>query len=74
MPVIIVCVLILLLAAAGLGTQVIKKYIPTKDGMELTEYYGASGEGEAIVRSWYRDHGGKSPDVRRSAVSPSGHG
>ena len=49
MPVIIVCVLILLLAAAGLGTQVIKKYIPTKERMELTEYYGASGEGEAIV-------------------------
>ena len=39
MPAVIVCVLILLLAAAGVGIHVVKKYIPTKERMNLNEYY-----------------------------------
>ena len=49
MPVVIVCGLILLLAVAGLGVHIIAKYIPTREKMDLTEYYGAVGEGEAAV-------------------------
>lgn len=48
-PVIVVCGLILLLAVIGLGTQVVMKYIPTRERMDLTEYYGTVQEGEAIV-------------------------
>ena len=40
MPVVIVCILILVLAVMGLGMHFIKKYIPTKERMNLTEYYG----------------------------------
>ena len=48
-PVIVVCGLILLLTVIGLGTQVVMKYIPTRERMDLTEYYGTAQEGEAIV-------------------------
>ena len=37
MPVVIVCILICVLAVIGLGTHFIKKYIPTKERMNLTE-------------------------------------
>ena len=37
MPVVIVCILILVLAVMGLGMHFIKKYIPTKERMNLTE-------------------------------------
>ena len=47
--VIIVCILILVLAAVGVGTHFIKKYIPTKERMDLTEYYGQTGEDEMTV-------------------------
>ena len=46
MPVVIVCILILVLAVMGLGMHFIKKYIPTKERMNLTEYYGQPGDGE----------------------------
>ena len=46
---IVVCGLILLLTVIGLGTQVVMKYIPTRERMDLTEYYGTAQEGEAIV-------------------------
>ena len=49
MPAVIVCGLILLLAVAGLGVHIIAKYIPTRERMDLTEYYGAAGEGESVV-------------------------
>lgn len=49
LPVVIVCGLILLLAVAGLGVHTIMKYIPTRERMDLTEYYGSVGEGEAVV-------------------------
>ena len=48
-PVVIVCILILVLAAVGVGTYFIKKYIPTKERMDLTEYYGQTGEDEMTV-------------------------
>lgn len=49
MPVMIVCILILVLAVIGLGTHFVKKYIPTKERMNLTDYYGQPGEGEMAV-------------------------
>ena len=49
MPAVIVCVLILLLAVIGIGAHVVMKYIPTKERMNLTEFYGQPGEGEAVV-------------------------
>ena len=48
-PAVIVCILILVLAVAGVGTHFIKKYIPTKERMDLTEYYGQTGEDEMTV-------------------------
>ena len=48
-PVVIVCILILVLAAVGVGMHFIKKYIPTKERMDLTEYYGQTGEDEMTV-------------------------
>lgn len=48
-PVIFVGVLILLLAAAGIGVHVINKYIPTSKHMDLNEYYGQPAQGEAVV-------------------------
>lgn len=49
MPAVIVCVLILLLAVAGIGIHVVKKYIPTKERMDLSEYYGRTAEGESVI-------------------------
>ena len=49
MPVVIVCILVFVLAIIGLGTHFIKKYIPTKARMNLTEYYGQPGDGEMAV-------------------------
>ena len=49
MPAVIVCILILLLAVAGIGAAVIKKYIPTKERMDLNEYYGQAAGGEAVI-------------------------
>ena len=49
MPAVIVCGLILLLTVCGLGVHIIAKYIPSKERMDLTEYYGSAGEGEAVV-------------------------
>ena len=47
MPAVIVVSLVLLLAAAGIGVHVIRKYIPTKERMDLNEYYGQTAEGES---------------------------
>ena len=49
MPVVIVCVLIFLISGIGLGTLVIKRYLPTKERMNLTEYYGQVAEGETAI-------------------------
>lgn len=49
MPAVIVSILIVLLAVIGIGTHIIMKYIPTKERMNLTEYYGEISEGEMAV-------------------------
>lgn len=49
MPAMIVVILIFLLAVTGLGTHLIMKYIPTKERMNLTEYYGQKPEGEMTI-------------------------
>lgn len=49
MPALIVCLLIFVIGVVGLGVHVIMKYIPTKDRMDSSEYYGQIAEGEAAV-------------------------
>lgn len=49
MPAVIVCILVLILAVIGISAHVIMKYIPTKEHMNLTEFYGQPGDGEAVV-------------------------
>lgn len=49
MPALIVCLLIFVVGAVGLVVHVIMKYTPTKDRMDLTEYYGQMAEGEAAL-------------------------
>lgn len=49
MPVVVVCLLIFVVAVAGLATYVVGKYMPTKERMDLNEYYGQMAEGEAAV-------------------------
>ena len=39
-PIKIVIVLVFLIAVAGTGKYIIGKYIPSKERMDLTEYYG----------------------------------
>lgn len=48
-PVFVVCLLIVVLAVLGGVGHVISKYIPTKDRMDLNEYYGQVAEGEAAL-------------------------
>ena len=49
MPVLIVCLLIFVVGAVGLAAHVIMKYTPTKERMDLNEYYGQVSEGEAAL-------------------------
>lgn len=49
MPALIVCLLIFIVGAVGLVVHVIMKYTPTKERMDLTEYYGQIAEGEAAL-------------------------
>lgn len=49
MPVVVVCLLIFVVAVAGLATYVVGKYMPTKERMDLNEYYGQMAEGEAAL-------------------------
>ena len=49
MPVFVVCFLVVVLAVLGGVGHVISKYIPTKDRMDLNEYYGQVAEGEAAL-------------------------
>ena len=48
-PIKIVIVLVFLIAVAGTGKYIIGKYIPSKERMDLTEYYGQPAEGEMVV-------------------------
>lgn len=49
MPVVVVCLLILVLAVAGGVTFVIRRYMPSKEPMDMYEYYGQPGDGEAVL-------------------------
>ena len=49
MPALVVCILVLVVAIFGVATHFIMKYIPTKDQMNLYEYYGQPAEGEAAL-------------------------
>lgn len=49
MPAFVVCLLIVVLVVLGGVGHVISKYIPTKDRMDLNEYYGQVAEGEAAL-------------------------
>lgn len=49
MPAFVVCLLIVVLAVLGGVGHVISKYIPTKDRMDLNEYYGQVAEGEVAL-------------------------
>ena len=48
-PVIIVGLLIAAVAVIGIVTTLIMRRIPTKKQMDLTEYYGQTGESEAVI-------------------------
>lgn len=48
-PIFVVCLLICIIFVAGVATHLIKKYLPTKERMDLTEYYGQIAEGEAAL-------------------------
>lgn len=48
-PVIVVCLLIVIIGGVGLATHFIQKYMPSKDRMDLTEYYGTVNEGELVL-------------------------
>ena len=45
----VVGILILVLAVAGIGIHIISKYIQSKEQMNLTEYYGQPAEGEMVL-------------------------
>lgn len=49
MPAFVVCLLIIVIAVLGGAVHVISKYVPTKDRMDLNEYYGQTAEGEAAL-------------------------
>lgn len=49
MPVLVVCLLIFIVAVAGGVTYAVQRLMPTKDRMNLYEYYGQVGEGEAVL-------------------------
>ena len=44
-----IVILIFLLAAIGLGVHVVQNYIPSREHMSLTEYYGQPSDSEMVV-------------------------
>lgn len=48
-PVLVVCLLVIIVSVVGVATHFIKKYMPSKTQMDLTEYYGQVPEGEAAL-------------------------
>ena len=47
--IIVVGLLIIVVAVIGVATTLIMRHIPTRKQMDLTEYYGQTGEAEAVV-------------------------
>ena len=48
-PVILVCILILVVAIVGVAAHVIMKYVPTRQRMDLNEYYGQVADGQCAI-------------------------
>lgn len=48
-PVVVVCILIAVLLVAAAAVHVIMKYVPTRQKMNLSEYYGQTEEGQASI-------------------------
>ncbi len=48
-PVRMICLLILLLIVVGAAAFLIKRYMPTREKMDLNEYYGSLSDGEAAL-------------------------
>ena len=48
-PVVVVCILIAIVAVLGVVTTLILRQIPTRKKMDLTEYYGQTGDSEAVL-------------------------
>ena len=63
MPAVIVCVLILLLAAAGVGIHVVKKYIPTKEAHGSERMLRQDCGGRVRDRPGNRDYGGARSNI-----------
>ena len=69
----VVGILILVLAVAGIGIHIISKYIPSKEQMNLTEYYGQPAEGEMVLVLGTDIMEGESSEIRRSDLSSAGY-
>ena len=48
-PAVIVVLLIILVGAAGAVSWYVDRHTPTTEMMDLTEYYGSAGEGQAVL-------------------------
>ena len=48
-PVVVVCILIAIVTVLGVVTTLILRQIPTRKKMDLTEYYGQTGDSEAVL-------------------------
>ena len=48
-PVVVVCILIAIVTVLGFVTTLILRQIPTRKKMDLTEYYGQTGDSEAVL-------------------------
>lgn len=49
MPVVVVCALIFLVAVVGVISYAVSRYLPTRERMDLNEYYGQVAEDEAAI-------------------------
>lgn len=49
MPVVVVCALIFLVAVLGVISFAVSRYMPTRERMDLNEYYGQVAEDEAAI-------------------------
>lgn len=69
----VVGILILVLAVAGIGIHIISKYIPSKEQMNLTEYYGQPAEGEMVLVLGTDIMEERCSEIRRSHLSSAGY-
>lgn len=69
-----IVILIFLLAAIGLGVHVVQNYIPSREHMSLTEYYGQPSDGEMVVVLGTDIMEERALKSRRSDLSASDYG